>query len=460
MKRFLRLIYNNVDRLPVPILIFAMRFNVSPRLAFGREYSELYRTLVERRGDNNKDRLLEVVNKVFQEVPFYREKGYGPILSVDDFELKVKTIDKDIVLDHFESFINPNVDIKKYDKGTTGGTSGKPLKLLMCPNRYVTELATMHYLWSKVGYSFHVRAVIRNHKLNDGQVFKVNPITKEIIFDGFKLNNEYFEQIYKVLFKYKVRFLHCYPSTAYEFSKFLYNTNKDVSFIRSFLCGSENVITHHRDFIVNNLGVNFFSFYGHSEKLVLGGTTILTDKGINENYVFENSYGYFELLDETGNVIKEVGKVGEIVGTSLNNIGMPLVRYRTGDYASYVTMDSVSSTNVKVPVVSPILGRWAGDKIYNSDGSFVTTTALNLHSDIYEKIDGIQYVQDIPGELNVLIIQGKDYTSSTESSILKHFTEALSADAKIVIKYVSSLIKKDNGKFLLLNSSIQKRFNI
>ncbi|WP_218997382.1 hypothetical protein [Shewanella algae] len=454
MKKFLRAIYDNIDRLPNPILIFLMKLNFSAKLAFGKRYFYIYNGLKSGEYVFNNKRLFEMVNNSFRDIPYYKSKRAVNIETIEQFEKEIGFIDKDVVLENFEGFINPLIDISNFDRGTTGGTSGKPLKLIMDPNRYVIELATMHFLWSQVGYNFDTRAVIRNHKLKNNQCYTVNPITKEIIFDGFRLNDAYFEDVYSVLFRYKVKFVHCYPSTAYEFSKFLYHKKKDVSFIKSFLCGSENVVEYQRDFIVNKLNVNFFSFYGHSEKLAIAGSVVRPDGTVSRNYIFEPSYGYVELIDEDGNVIKETGKVGEIVGTTLNNSAMPLIRYRTGDFASYVSLSEVDSFGRSLPIFSPVLGRWAGDKIFNKDGSFVTTTALNLHSDVYEKINGIQYVQNRVGHLEILIIKGDGFSETVEKDILEHFVETLNDDSVVKITYVDHLIKKDNGKFLLLNSSL------
>jgi len=324
----------------------------------------------------------------------------------------------------------------------------------MPPERYIVELATMHYLWSKVGYNFDTRAVIRNHKLDDNETFTINPITKEVIFDGFRLNNEYFEKIYTVLKTQKIKFIHCYPSTAYAFSKFLVETKKDISFMSAFLCGSENVVDYQKQFIEDNLSISFFSFYGHSEKLVLGGYCFSTSKK-SENYFFEPSYGYYELIDEKGLVITEPGMLGEIVGTSLHNPGMPLIRYRTGDYASYVTMNGMSDYGRDMPVIGPIQGRWGGDKIYNHDGSFVTTTAMNLHSDLYERINGIQYIQKDMGIIEILIIKNNRYREEDERCLYHHFKDKMNSDTCITISYVEQLIRKPNGKFLQLLSDVK-----
>ena len=59
------------------------------------------------------------------------------------------------------------------------------------------------------------------------------------------------------------------------------------------------------------MGLEFLTFYGHSEKLILAWYC----KYCKCSHV-ESSYGYFELIDEKGNVIKG-GEIGEIVGTHL-----------------------------------------------------------------------------------------------------------------------------------------------
>jgi len=440
-----------------------MKLNRYPRIVFGSRYFHRYSALKKGALDNPDDEaLLSFVNIAIKDIPYYQKTLKGtPIESLDDFESEVPFIDKDTVLANFADFLNPTLDISNYDHGTTGGTSGKPLKLIMPPDRYVVELATMHYLWSVVGYNFDVRAVIRNHKLCDNEIFTINPITKEVIFDGFRLNDEYFEQLYSVLKSQKIRFIHCYPSTAYEFSKYLVKENKDCSFIHAFLCGSENVVTYQRKFIENNLSILFFSFYGHSEKLVLGGFCSGNNRTNDEvDSFFEPSYGYYELIDEQGEVIKEAGILGEIVGTSLHNFGMPLIRYRTGDFALYKSMNGLDKYGRNLPVIGPIQGRWGGEKIYNKDDTFVTTTALNLHSDLYTKINGIQYLQKEKGILDVLIVKGDGYSEYDEKALYKHFESKMNLDTLITIRYVDNLIRKNNGKFLQLLSDLNVGSNI
>jgi phenylacetate-CoA ligase len=366
-----------------------------------------------------------------------------------EFEERIGFIDKDTILANYTEFMTEGIDLSSYDHGTTGGTSGKPLQLIAPRDRYVAEMATMHSLWERAGYRFDVRAVIRNQRLEEGQTYRINPITREVIFDGFRLNCDYFARIYETITKFSIRFIHCYPSTAYEFCTFLRDNQLDTTGITAFFSGSENIFDYQRELIQGRLGIRFYNWYGHSEKLVLAGYCAGSD-----HYHVEPTYGYFELVDEKGQVVREPGGVGEIVGTSFHNPGMPFIRYRTGDSAEYVG-DFCPVCKRHLPLIRNIRGRWSGDRVYNADGSFVTTTALNLHNDLYQVINGMQYLQESKGELTVLIVKSPLYTERHEQELVSHFKGKLAPDSQVVIRYVERLIRKPNGKFVHIISNVE-----
>lgn len=444
-------ISKKILRLPNLINLSLLALNRNSYLIFGnryRQYSEFLKNTIKHY-DGTK-LLLKTVNRALNEIPYYRRLYRDKkITSITEFENTVKFIDKDTILQNYRDFINPLIDNNDYDHGTTGGTSGKPLKLIAPKKRYVIELATMYSLWRRAGYNFNARAVIRNHKLGDNESFIVNPITREIIFDGFRLDHDYFEVIYKIIKQFNIRFIHCYPSVAFEFSTFLLKKKYDTSFIKAFLSGSENIFDYQINLIQNRLGIRFYNWYGHSEKLILAGYCENTNI-----YHVEPTYGYFELIDENNRSIHDPGKTGEIVGTGFHNPGMYFIRYRTGDFAEYVG-DFCPSCKRHVKLFKNIRGRWSGNKIYNRDGSFVTTTALNLHSELYSVINGIQYFQEKKGELRVLIIKSSEYSEHHERELYDHFKTKLKSDTVVRIKYVDKLIKQPNGKFLHIISKIK-----
>lgn len=440
----------NVTRLPNPINRGLLTLNRKPDLLLGVEYIR-YRNFLRahHRFYDNTPPLLEAVNRAIQEVDFYRERyGGRRVGSLAEFEETIGFIDKETLLANYDRFISRKIDRAEYDTGTTGGTSGRPLTFIAPKKRYIVEVATMHSLWERAGYHFDVRAVIRNHRLKRGREFLINPLTREVIFDGFRLTDEYFSFVYETLRRFHIRFIHCYPSTAYEFAAFLHRKGHDPSFLTAFLSGSENIFDPQLDLIQNRMGIRFYNWYGHSEKLVLAGYC----EGTNHYHV-EPTYGYFELIDESGHPVRKPGGFGEIVGTSFHNPGMPFLRYRTGDFAEWVD-DHCDTCGRRLPILRNIQGRWSGNRIYNAHGSFVTTTALNLHNDLHQAIDGLQYLQERKGELTVLVVKSSRYTADHEAALYRHFKEKLHPDTAVALRYVDRLLRQPNGKFVHIISRI------
>jgi len=379
-------ILNKLNNLPTPIGSFLNRLNLFSSKIYGSGYiCYLQNRLIHHyQNFDNTAELLNIVNQAITSVPYYRERYGEQIKNIADFQTQIGFIDKTDIMNNFTSFLSNNIDKSQYNEVTTGGTSGKPLKLLVPNNRHIFELSTMHTMWQTTGWNHHTRAVIRNHKLPNGKDYQINPVTKEFIFDNFRLNEDYLHKIYTIIQKNKISYIHAYPSAAFQFACFLKDNKLDKGSIKAFFSGSENIFDYQADLIENKLGIRFYNWYGHSEKLVLGGYC-----QHSRNYHIEPTYGYFELIDENWQPVTTPGQIGEIVGTTLQNPGMPLIRYRTGDFAEFVGSEC-HHCGRKLPIIKNITGRWNGEKIYNSDGSFVTTTALNLHDDLYAVINGLQ----------------------------------------------------------------------
>ena len=212
-----------------------------------------------------------------------------------------------------------------------------------------------------------------------------------------------------------------------------------------FFLSSEKYLDYQIDILKNRLNLPVISVYGHSEKLVLA-----VDFNGDGAYTVINDYGYLELVNAKNQVIKDTFEIGEIVATTYDNFGQPLLRYRTGDYSSYLEYNED-----KASILNGIEGRWHEMKIYNADNSYVTPAALNLHDEVYLFIEGLQYYQSKKGKLEVRIIPGKGFNDKIKSKILSHYKERLSSSTDVVIKLVKNLTKKNNGKFLLLETELK-----
>ena len=422
-----------------------LNLNVFGGFVYGRTYRKILNGIDE---EDPNEALVEMVNFAIENVPYYRKK-YGAlrIHNKAEFEQKIEFIDKDEVISHWDDFIVDDIDWKKAHAGTTGGTSGKALKLVEPQNRYAYSLAFTHKLWMRYGWKYEARGVFRNYHIRKDRDYIISPILKEVIFDTFRMNEEYALKCWKALKKYHIHYIHAYPSSFYLFCKLCVQQGLSLGFIKVAFLASEGVTNEQRQLFASE-GITIHSFYGHSEKLILAGNS-----PESKYYHIEENYGYCELIDQKGHVIRDYGVLGEMVGTTFFNRLFPLIRYKTGDYSKYA---DATNTKSRQRCLDEVEGRWGNGKIYKADGTYISTASLNMHTNIYSHIDGLQYLQEKAGKLIVCIIKNKLYTHTDEQTIMNLYVKAMGSKDAVEIRYVDRLILQANGKFLQLISTVGK----
>ncbi|NLM20795.1 MAG: phenylacetate--CoA ligase family protein [Peptococcaceae bacterium] len=87
-------------------------------------------------------------------------------------------------------------------------------------------------------------------------------------------------------------------------------------------------------------GCQVFNHYGMTEMGLGGGVQCAALAG----YHLREADLYFEIIDpESGQVLDE-GETGEVVFTTLTRVGMPLIRYRTGDLSRFIPTKCLCGT--------------------------------------------------------------------------------------------------------------------
>lgn len=92
--------------------------------------------------------------------------------------------------------------------------------------------------------------------------------------------------------------------------------------------------------------------------------------------------------------------------------------------------------------------------MFNEDGTYVTTTALNLHTDLQTVINGLQYVQEQKGELTLRIVKSPEYRPEHERALYRHFKERFAPTTVVKIEYADRLLRHPNGKFVQVISAL------
>lgn len=122
--------------------------------------------------------------------------------------------------------------------------------------------------------------------------------------------------------------------------------------LRKGVIGSERWGDKMRKRIANELGVKLYDIYGLTEVYGPGiGMSCDYECGMH----LWDDYLYFEIVDpKTGEVVPD-GEIGELVITTLQKEGAPLIRYRTHDLTRFIMGECPCGD--KHPRIDTILGR-------------------------------------------------------------------------------------------------------
>jgi len=357
-------------------------------------------------------------------------------------------IDKRIMLDRTDDFLSNSMHSTAYDHTSTGGTSGEPFYFYIDSNRSGKEWAFFVDQWSRVGFSLlSKRATFRGSRIHD-RLWDDDWITRERKFSSFSLTDEYLSHIWPGLTDYDPDFLYAYPSTAVSLCQFIERTkNLLPETIKGILLGSENIYDGQREYIERISKKKVFLWYGHSEKLVLAGECEYTN-----HYHAYPQYGYVEFINESGEDAKH-GEFAEIVGTGFINTVMPFIRYRTGDYCTYLG-DSCDKCGRNYHIFKDVRGRWTQEVLYGKQGNPICMSAINLHSNSFRNVFRFQFFQDTPGEAILRIIPKEGFSLQDQLALEKEFNQKFSGNLKVTAKIVGDIPLTSHAKYRFIDQKI------
>lgn len=374
---------------------------------------------------------------------------YRPFDALQEFPI----IDKDIVQENLEKFLPVNIRDRPHYETTTGGTSGNQLKIYLDDNSQSIEMAFMHRQWARVGYTTRCRkATFRGvpfPNLKAGVFWQLNPIYGELQFSPFHMSEENLHSYVERLIAYRPQFLHGYPSALDILSEFVLRNRLCARLppIKAALLGSEGATQAQRQRIEAAFRCRAYSWYGHSERIILAGECEVSD-----TYHQFPDYGVLELIDVDGGSCKSEGCRGEIVGTGLLNKSMPLIRYRTGDFATYA--GSYCDCGRHWDRFSDVQGRWQQEMFYGHGGAKFSLAALNMHGPLFDKVKRYQYVQTAPGVCTLNVMVSDSFGDDDRAAIERALHDKVGGLLTFEVRVVESIPLTSRGKLKMLVSSL------
>jgi phenylacetate-CoA ligase len=282
------------------------------------------------------DRLKSILAHAGERVPYYRNLfwrlGFSPRDLSETTQLScLPMVDKELVRSEPQRFTAQDMDTSDCVMLVTRGTSGPPHRFPYPRDLYNRECAFRLRLWARVGFWPGERlTILRAEPLAQDRIWSADPRWNARVFSLARLSVANLGDFLIAMRRWNARYLLACPSTVDRFYRLIHSAGMEPPRFSALLLTSECLRPHVRRFLERVGDTRVFTWYGHTERLLLAGEC---EESVE--YHEEPAYGFTELVNAAGQPITRPGEPGEIVGTTFDNTAFALIRYRTGDRAEW-----------------------------------------------------------------------------------------------------------------------------
>jgi phenylacetate-CoA ligase len=208
---------------------------------------------------------------------------------------------------------------------------------------------------------------------------------------------------------------------------------------KAILASSENLYPGQREFIESFYGARLFSWYGHTEDLILAGECEVS----NRYHIFPE-YGVAEVLKDDGTPAERAGEMGELIGTTIDNYAMPLIRYRTYDWV--IVGPASCDCGRPYKLLEATRGR-SQDMLVGKLDNLISLTALNIHTDEFDHVQQLQFYQRERGKVELRIRRRAGYSERDSRRILAALAEKMGDTMEVELNFTDDIPLVPSGKF-------------
>lgn len=337
---------------------------------------------------------------------------------------------------------------------TTGGSTGAPVTVLKTKNALAQELAGAWrgFGWAGVGIGDKQARFwgVPHDKKTKLRAYLIDFICNRYRCSAFEFGDKDLAKYHKVLQRFKPQYFYGYVSMITEYAEFLIKNNlKTPCDLKCIITTSEVLSDIKRDLIEKVFRCKVFDEYGCGEIGTIAHECEEGNLHVNDENII------VEVLDENLNPVNK-GEFGEIVVTELNNLAMPLIRYRIADYGCLA--NKPCKCGRKLNIIEEIKGR-EYDFLINSNGDkFHGEFFLYIIEDLKKAgatLNGVQFVQRSLHDLDVRVITGTGFKKEHKRTIVNRLRNGFDPDIKIIIKEEKYIERENSGKMRV----VKRMFN-
>jgi phenylacetate-CoA ligase len=307
-------------------------------------------------------KLQRLVQYAHQYVPYYKDLfdwvGFHP----DDLHAgvgnlaKIPVLTKDLIRENFDRLLTTESHRRQeLTRVTTSGSSGQPL-VFMQDNDYrdcVTADIQRHLGWAgwEMG-QLHAYIWGANFEVSTQESLRTRLLDwtwNRFLTNAFLLTDESLAAFTDQVRCRRPKLLFGYASSLHRFAQFVREKGYDDITFNGVFSSAEVLLPTVRQYVEKTFQCRVFDRYGSKE---LGGIACECEAHTGLHISVEDNY--VEVLRD--GCPAAPGQEGDIVVTNLNNLGMPFIRYHTGDVGAWY-IDWPCPCGRAAPMLEPVQGR-------------------------------------------------------------------------------------------------------
>lgn len=398
------------------------------------------------------NRLRKLVVHAYYHVPFYRnlfdQNGIKPedIQAIEDLR-KIPTTSKKIVKDNiYFGLLSDNHDKKNLQKVQTSGSTGEPFFTYVDKKQVEMRWAATQRAFGWTGYRFGDKQVRLWHKYLGMKPLEIAReamdawLTRRKFIPAYEIKEDNLGDYVASIMRYKPVLLDGYAESFNFLARYLkhhaYKGHKPSAIMSS----AQSMPPESRAIIEEAFGSPVYDKYGSRE---FGGGVAYQCKERNGYHVVAEC-NIVEIIKDGRSA--EVGEVGEVVITELNNFALPLIRYNIGDLAVKMDPNDLCPCGRGLPRIGEFQGR-VQSIVVGTSKQFIPGTFFNR---VFFKHDlavrQYQVVQEEFGKLAIKIIKGNLFTDGVLKQIVKDIKTHMGEDLIINFEFVDEIPLGRTGK--------------
>lgn len=331
-------------------------------------------------------------------------------------------------------------------RASTSGTTGTPLKIVRSPRSLAIEQAAIDRLafLKNVDLATAKVAVLRGDDVAAtgaaDRAWKDEIGGRRRAFASNRLTAATFDSFVDALASFEPDCLLAYPTVLESLSRLLEQRHRKLT-IPLTLTSSEALSATARRLAENAVNTQVVDYYGQAERVCFAYSITA------EKYTFLPGYGVVELIPVARSGVEPDGAtLFEIVGTSLWNLAMPLIRYRTGDFVALP--DAPSSSELQeirygLRTIPGVVGR-TGDFLVSPAGAHLVGID-HIPRDV-RNVLRLQFIQEARDAVRVLVLPKSGFGDEDRRQIEANIARKLPPTIRSSIEVVDSLERSSNGK--------------